>query len=122
MPPPAATTSRLNIAVYCPRLFIPIRRACYVRKLATSAGFCFFRLGRPDHLPVLLEHRIDPLDAHRDDGEKAGDKPGDRGRPDNVHEYAVATTVILVDRAMQQRVVENEQRIVVPVVLDVAAL
>src|SRR4029079_12521563 len=65
-------------------------------------------LGRADHLPVLVEDGIDALHADRDDGEKAGDQLRERRRPDDVDEDAVAAAVIFVDRAVEQRVVEDE--------------
>src|SRR5258708_12856761 len=66
--------------------------------------------------PVLVEHALEPAryGARRAHGHLEGGT-GIIGA-DDVHEQAIAHVVHIVDRSMEDRIVENEKRIVDPVV------
>jgi len=70
-----------------------------------------------DHVPVLVKNPVEGNDEAPDDAQKESHQGQLARGPQDVHEHAVAELVGAIDGLVDEGVVEDEQRIVVPEML-----
>src|SRR5215475_7023851 len=83
------------------------------------------RLGKVlllENLPVLVVDELEALGHQPDGGDNSAHNARQRSRAHDIHEQAITRLVGFVDRVVQQRVIENEQLVLAPVVYCISNL
>ena len=75
-----------------------------------------------NQLPVFVENPTQGKDQAGKPCDHGVEHRGQQGRAHNINEQAVAFGVVFVEGGVHQRVIEDKQRVVVPVVLVLAHL
>src|SRR5262245_23583334 len=79
------------------------------RKPVPTFGSDALASGGPQHLPVPIEDGVYFLHQEGNAGDEECKQARERGWADYIHEHTIATHITMVDRAVDQRVIKDEE-------------